>query len=129
VIFNCTKLDELLKLPRVVPKWNSKNKSNSNSKLKIRSSNHVSSNHEDSNHSYYSSAVTKKGRALEPQAAATIATRLISIVVNIDKEDSSAYYRSLLEKEFTDVLVDELSNELSPLREINYYIPYHPKTL
>jgi hypothetical protein len=116
VTFNCTEPDEPLKPPRVVPKWNPKNKSNSNSKPKVGSG----------NHGYYPSAVTKKGRALEPQAAAAMATRPTSTVV--DKEGSPAYYRGLLEKEFKDVLVDELPNELPPLREINYHIPYHPKT-
>ena len=45
---------------------------------------------------------------------------------DIDKDGTPTYYRELLHKEFDDVLVDELPNELPPLREINHRIPYKP---
>lgn len=45
---------------------------------------------------------------------------------NVHKNGSPAYYRDLLLKEFDDVLVDQLPNELPPLREINHHIPYKP---
>ena len=45
---------------------------------------------------------------------------------DVDKNGSPTYYRNLLLEEFDDVLVDELPNELPPLREINHRIPYKP---
>src|SRR5436305_13350109 len=45
---------------------------------------------------------------------------------NIRKNGDSNYYRELLLSEFDDILVDQLPNELPPLREINHRIPYKP---
>ena len=45
----------------------------------------------------------------------------------IRMDGKPAYYRQLLLSEFDDILVDQLLNELPPLREINHRIPYTPK--
>jgi RNase H-like domain found in reverse transcriptase/Integrase zinc binding domain/Chromo (CHRromatin Organisation MOdifier) domain len=43
---------------------------------------------------------------------------------DVDENGSPAYYEALLLDEFADVLVDELPNELPPLREVNHEIWY-----
>ena len=48
--------------------------------------------------------------------------------VDVQMDGTAEYYRSLLLKEFNDILVDELPNKLPPLREINHRIPFKPKT-
>jgi hypothetical protein len=45
---------------------------------------------------------------------------------NVRMDGNPAYYRELLLSEFDDILVDELPNELPPLRDINHRIPYKP---
>ena len=45
----------------------------------------------------------------------------------IGTDRKPAYYCQLLLSEFDDILVDQLLNELPPLREINHRIPYKPK--
>ena len=45
-------------------------------------------------------------------------------VKGLGMDGDAEYYRSLLLKEFDDVLVDKLPNELPPLREINHHILY-----
>ena len=45
---------------------------------------------------------------------------------DVRKDDTPEYYRELLLKEFDDILTDQLSNKLPPLRDINHYIPYKP---
>ena len=42
-------------------------------------------------------------------------------------DDMMEYYLDLLLKEFDDILVDELSNKLPPLIEINHRISFKPK--
>lgn len=44
----------------------------------------------------------------------------------VRKDGDSDYYHELLLKEFNDILVDQLPNELPPLRDINHHIPYKP---
>jgi hypothetical protein len=45
---------------------------------------------------------------------------------NVKKNGDAEYYRNLLLSEFDDVLVDQLPNELPPLRDVNHRIPYKP---
>ncbi len=48
--------------------------------------------------------------------------------LDVNTEGDANYYRDLLLTEFDEILVDELPNELPPLRDINHRIPYKPKT-
>jgi len=62
-----------------------------------------------------------------PVTVATIeATSTQQVATNVRMDGDAEYYRSLLLKEFDDMLVDNLRNELPPLREINHRIPYKP---
>ena len=76
-------------------------------------------------------AVTKATEAVSSATAIIIPSNSISSNSmkprNVDKHSSPAYYRELLLSEFEDILVDELPNELPPLREVNHRIPYKPK--
>ena len=62
-----------------------------------------------------------------PVTVATIeATSSQQVPTNVRTDGDAEYYRSLLLKECTDVLVDNLPNELPLLHEINHHIPYKP---
>ena len=76
-----------------------------------------------------------KMKPLVPLAMAPISTESSPVAASrtvhsreqeVDKSGSPAYFRELLLKEFDDVLVDELANELPPLHEVNHRIPYKP---
>ena len=51
----------------------------------------------------------------------------IDIITKVQMNDMIEYYRDLLLKEFNDILINELSNKLSSLREINHQISFKSK--
>jgi hypothetical protein len=115
VTFDCVEPEEPPKPPRYVPKWTPK--SNAGAKAKSQS-----------NIAKFANVETGVFPAVATATTQIVADVEVEADDNVDKKGSPEYYRNLLINEFHDVLVDELPNELPPLREINHHIPYHPKT-
>lgn len=53
-------------------------------------------------------------------------SRMAKATASVRRDGNAAYYHGLLLLEFKDILMDELPNELPPLRDINHQIPYKP---
>ena len=111
-------------LPKIVKKWNSRRKAVHQADEKPTTSFKPKETKPEPQVNAVISASTPASTAASAASGISKANAHVEVQTN----GTAEYYRNLLLKEFDDMLVDELPNELPPLRDINHRIPFKPKT-